>query len=403
MGDTDFNILGPNIVVPITSDETSAPAPSHKKVDTLSIADQEALATMMLAGYPILPRPSSVDYSNEASVDALAQKSEQQLQEISKNMLESWSAAIARDSELVHEYLNSDAYRQWQAIHSASGKDQVDKTFSSVMPTSEFVNWAQHREAVLNADPVLSNVSAYMQRVNSGDPAAVASLPFGMVNFTAPAALSETSSPYFRDLVLAANLPFQAGARADLGLVGAIFSAGALNYAEATNTAQAISGKKVHSDKNLALNYGNRIVALVTDPNFDNFLGAMFANKGSRQQVDERIAVFKMVLAATALMAIYSSEAKYISKGDFEGMINGTTMPRSTTEASLVAIFQIVRESGRVSADVYQKMVAGLGDYANRNPNFSSFFKVEDAFGAIADRVAATKSANATLPSSTPI
>jgi len=403
MGGTDFNILGPHVVVPISSDETSIPVTTHKKVDTLSVADQEALATMMLAGYPLLPPPSSVDYSGEMSLAGLSQKSEQQLQEIAKNMLKSWSAAIARDSEVVREYLTSDAYRQWQSLHSAPGQGGVEKTIPSVLPTSEFIHWAQHREAVSNEDPILSNVGAYMQRVNSGDLAAIASLPFGMVNFTAPGALFNNDSPYFRDLVISTNLPFQPGPRADLGLVGAIFSAGALNYAEAANTAQAISGKKEHNHKNLALNYGNRIVSLITDPNFDSFLGAMFANKGSRQQIDERIAVFKMVLAATGLMAIYSSEAKYISKGDLEGMINGTTLPRSTTEASLVAIFHTVRDSGRVSTSVYQQMVSGLGDYANKNPNFSSFFKVDDAFAAIADRVAATKNANATLPTSTPI
>lgn len=403
MGDTDFNVLGPNIIVPLTSDESAAPVTAPKKVDTLSISEQEALASMMLAGYPTLPPPNTIHYSDDPSLEAIVQKSEEQLQEISKNMLDSWSAAIARDNELVREYLNSDAYRKWEAVHSASGQGQIEKTFSSVLPTSEFITWAEHREAVRNVDPLLSNIGAYRQQVNSGDPAAVASLPFGMVNFTAPGALAETSSPYFRDLLISANLPIQPSARADLGLVGAIFSAGALNYAEAANTAQAISGKKGHSDKNLALNYGNRIVALVTDPHFDLFLGAMFANKGSRQQIDERISVFKMVLAATALMAIYSSEAKYISKGDFEGMINGTTSPRSTIEASLVAIFQIVRDSGRVSRDVYQKMVDGLGDYADKNPNFSSFFKVDDAFASIADRVAAMKNANAALPTSTPI
>lgn len=399
--DANLNVFGPSSTTPIGETDSSAPAHSTKKVDTLSRADQEALASMMLAGYPLLPPPRNVEYSTEASLEALALQNEQKMEDITKNMLESWSASIARDNELVREYLHSDAYRQWQATQSAAGK--VDKLVSSVVPTSEFINWVEKRELTLSLDPLLSNLGAYMQRVHSNDPAAVASLPFGMVNFIAPGALEDNSSLYLRDLLVGANLPIQQGVRADLGLVGAIFSAGALNYAEATNTAQALSGKKTHSDKNLALNYGNRIVSLVTDPNFDNFLTAMFGRKGTKDQIAERVDIFKMVLASTALMGIYSSEAKYISRGDFEGMINGTTKPRSTTEASLVAIFQAVRDGGQVRGEVYQQMVAGLGDYASTNPNFSSFFKVDDAFEAIADRVSAGRKANASVPTNTPI
>lgn len=399
--DSNMNIFGPSSTAPVGEGETAAPSQSHKKVDTLSRADQEALATMMLAGYPMLPPPKNVEYTDEASIEALQRQNDEKMEEITKNMLNSWSAAIARDSELVREYLQSDAYRQWQALHSATG--QEIKTVSAVIPTNEFVSWAEKREQAKSLDPVLSNLGAYMLRVNSSDPAAIASLPFGMVNFIAPGALADNSSVYFRDVLIGANLPIQTGVRADLGMVGAIFSSGALNYAEATNTAQALSGKQKHSDKNLALNYGNRIVSLVTDPNFDNFLSTMFGRKGTKDQINERVDIFKMVLAATALMAIYSSEAKYISRGDFEGMINGTTKPRSTIEASLVAIFQAVRDGGRVSATVYQQMVAGLGDYAAKNPNFSSFFKVDEAFDTIAERVSAQKQANASVPTNTPI
>lgn len=401
--DSNFNIFGTGQVGPIDDSEYTGETHSTKKVDTLSRADQEALATMMLAGYPLLPPPKNVEYSSEADMKLMVLQNEAKMQQIAKQMLDSWAEAIARENKIVNEYLQSDAFRKWLEVFTPKGQDSVERTTSSVLATNAFIEWSEKKEKIGNVDPLLSNLSSYLMQVRENNETAVASLPFVMVNFTAPGALSDASSPYLRDLLVSANLPIQPSVRSDLGMVGAIFSAGALNYAEAANTANAISGKKPHNDNNLALNYGARIISLVTDPNFDSFLSAMFGRKGSKEQIDERINIFKMVLASTALMAIYHSEAKYLSRGDFEGMIRGTTKPRSEVEAGLVAIFNIIKDSGKVSANVYNRMVAGLGDYADKNPNFSSFFKVDNAFIAIAERLAETGRANASIPTNSPI
>lgn len=371
------NVNGPGYVAPVESGSQTQAPKGHSQIDSLSRAEQEALVSMMMAGYPSLPTPGS--------------------QEIVSNMLNSWSEAIAEDSERVREYLTSAAYQVWIQNNSPSAQSS-----SAAVNSVEAQQSDQRRRTDRADDPLTGDLTAYFDQVNSKDPAAVGALPFALVNFIVPGALVSgvidiastgqvavnpiVDSSFFSNIVANPALPL-GDMRAELSMLGSIFAAGALNYADANRTAQAIEKKQVPNNNNLALNYGDKVLSLVSNSQFDQFLAGMFSGKNlSPEKLNERIASFKLVLLASALMAIYTSETKHISEGDFLGLANGTTSPRSKTEADLSAAFQSIKNSGLISQNVYQQLVEGLASYAGKNPDFSSFFKVDNAFAAISER-----------------
>jgi hypothetical protein len=402
--------------------------------DTLTVAEQEQLmALYIMAGYPMLP-PPSVDYQSNPSLQKLggaalaggiAMSFELQLQKIGQQVLDSWSASLQKQADELREYLNSDAYRIWQEKNAPTDQKRVEETTPSA--ASKLDSQQAEASPIPRYDSSLlsENLARYSTLIKNKDPDAVGALPFAMTSLIIPATISSgildtvstrqvavnpsVDTTVYNNLVNGLPLGAQSDMRAELGLLGALFCMGALNYAEARNTTDALKGEKQHSQKQLAENYADKILTTVNNPNFDKFLAGMLTGKVdqagntvTQAQVNERIAIFKLVLLSTALMALYASEAKHITKEDFDGMLNGTTQPRSQKETDLINAFKGVRDSGKINSSTYTLLLQGLQDYADSNPDFKSFFKVDDAFQSISNRIAVQNETAASVPINTP-
>lgn len=406
----------------------------NESQDTITPSQQEQMmAIYFLSAFPMLPPPSS-DYQSNPSVNQLgkaalaggiAMSFELQLQQIGQQVLDSWSASLQKQADELREYLNSDAYRVWQERNAPTEQKKVAEVNPSAAAKTDALKAEESPVPRYDGAILSENLARFSTLVKNKDPDAVGALPFAMASIIIPGTITpgiidtvstrqvavnpSVDTSVVNNLVNGLPLGAQNDMRAELGLLGALFCVGCLNYAEAKNTAEAVKGTKEHSQKQLAENYAEKILTTINNPNFDKFLAGMFAgkvdnhgNKMNQTKLDERIAIFKLVLLSTALMALYAAEAKHITKEDFDGMLNGTTQPRSQKETDLVNAFRAVRDSGKISSSTYSVLLQGLQDYANSNPNFKSFFKVDDAFNSISNRIAVQNETAASVPINTP-
>lgn len=436
MGLESFSSMSPGIgmgnmpssIAPV-EEGNQATIQDNENQDTLTVSQQEQLMALYLAYSPMLQPPS--DYSTNPSLSvasasgSLAMSAELRLQQIGQQVLDSWSASLQKQAEELRQYLNSDAYRVWQERNSPSeqkNQAEINPSAASKNETIEARNSAIPR---YDSSILSENLANYSSLITKKDPDAVGALPFAMTSLIIPLTVSSglldtvstrqvavnpsVDTAFVNNLVAGLPLGQQSDMRAELGLIGALFCVGALNYAEAQNTTEAIRGNKPHNNKQLAENYAAKILTTISDPNFDKFLAGMFSGKidsaGNRlspTQLNERIAIFKMVLLATAIMALYAADAKHITKEDFNGMLNGTTTPNPGKETDLIKAFNQIKNSGQISASMYALLMQGLQDYADTNPDFKSFFKVDDAFTAISNRIAVQNQTAASVPIYTP-
>lgn len=426
-----FNSMSPGIgmgnlpgsIAP-TDDGNQATIQDHHNQDTLTVSEQEQLMILYLANNPMLAPPnySSSPEGGKISGVAAAGNYELKLQQIGQQVLDSWTESLKKQDEELKEYLNSDAYRVWQERNAPSEVAKKQEVNPSGAAITDAAKTEQSPVPLLDSSLLREKLANYSELVRNKDPDAVGALPFAMTSLVIPATISpgmldtvstrqvavnpSVDTSVYNNMVNGLPLGAQSDMRAELGLLGAMFMVGFVNYAEARNTTDALKGNKEHSHKQLAENLAAKVIASISDPNFDKMLGGMLATtkgqKLSASQLDERIAVFKLVLLSTAMMALYASEAKHISKGDFDGMLNGTTQPRSQKEADLINAFLGVRDSGKISSTTYNVLLQGLQDYADSNPDFKSFFKVDDAFKSISNRLAVQNETAASVPINTP-
>lgn len=417
----------PGSINPVGEGNQATISGDHVTLDSLSPSEQQAILAYFFSSNPTLQMPS-YDPNNPGVSPSISgidfgMYTQAKLSQIGSAMLDKWSESLAQQAELQRQYLNSPAYQVWLDNNTATGVARQEAAKGGPEAT-------QPGTSRIDNSALAEVMSNYSTLVKNQDPAAVGALPFALATFVIPSMIGggltsgvvdvastrqvavnpSVDTSFFNNVAQNAPVP-QDDMRAELGLLGALFAGNTLRSAEAQNTLEALGGQKPHNAKQLAENYAAKIDDLINNPQFDQFLGAIFSQRTNANntgqvapqgKMEERIAVFKMVLLSTALMALYASEAKHMSRGDFLGMINGTTQPKSDLEAKLVKSFQDIRDSGLISAEAFNQMMDGLAAYADSNPDFKSFFNVDSAFKSISERIVAERENQASIPIHTP-
>ncbi len=407
--------------------------------DTLSQAEAAVVVGALLAAFPHLPAPSLVP-QNESSNSSSSSQSvgavgvginpalfsmqiENMISQITTQQLQSWGGQLQQQREEDDRYRNSDGARRSAEVNS--GQEQI-----------RMQNTGTGQDLGVNSQTYLSingisgpgatfmteGLTNYQNQVSNGNPAAAGSQPFAIANFVVPGLLVSgiidvastaqvpvnpaIDSSFFTEMI---NNPqnttmIPSDMRAELGLLGAVFASGAVTYAAAVSTGQAIGGGTKPNEPAVAQNYGNKVLSLVSSPQFTNFLTAFYTPKTENNQplstqqqqtITERINILKLSLIGTALMALYKSTGGSISGPDFLGMITGTTKPQNSTEAQLVAAFQqtlppdvlasLQGENVQLAPgdQIYMNFVQGMSSYADDNPGFSSFLNIDNLFASL--------------------
>lgn len=388
--------------------------------DTIAKSEVEAamLYLMYQAGVPLLPPPAinaslhlgshGIDYDTIASMVNSAQD------EICISMLNQWNKSLQEESERRREELNSPRYLAWQEMNSASYIANVETQASLKGKATDFHSFLNSLTPVDRLEEIQSNqnytlrvglangLENYQQSVNSGD---AGDVPFVAACFVIGASFIGDFTPilntvstgqlvinpqitFVKDTISQFQMMIPSDCRAELGLIGALFMTGAINYAETANVVSAAKGAK-HDDKTLAKNYAEKIIELARSNVLDGFIGGMLVDKmeGSEKMSSERksqlISIFKIIVLATAIGALYTADTKWITGKEFADLLKGDLKVDPDSQLSILA--QLINlELSKLPDDESLQMKAALFAYMDTHPSYKNFFDVKYAFEGVA-------------------
>jgi len=144
-----------------------------------------------------------------------------------------------------------------------------------------------------------------------------------------PSPQTETAINPVAQMSQTAIPPVLGDMRAELGLIGAMTMYGyILQYGtNAEYIKTAATGKEL-DPQSMAQRYGDNVMSVVNDPEFNNFITAIFTQntaKGetlSQESKNQALATVKIILLASALQAYYLAETGSFSGKEFNGMLD---------------------------------------------------------------------------------
>lgn len=328
-------------------------------LDQLSKADQDLIIQYLLsAQFPVLAPPQvspvSSDHNQVASVGgSAALKLDQARHDIITAMLDSWLDSIQKTAEQskrsaekkVIEKLNI-AYQEFKRQDAI----ESDGNFPLFVVGLIIVGTGIH-QAVL-PDPTLGTVQ--MNPVVS------------MYNQVA--------------------VPVMGDMRAELGLIGAMFSAG-IKYFTVAQAAAEASGDKL-KDGAFAKGYAENIIGLISSASFNQYLAAIVIRSTPKGQTldpkraEELVAMVKIILLSSALAMLYQVEAGKMKGAEFAGMLNRTiAFPETDIRSRLVDL--IKAHLKLMNPSDKEKTIAALLQYFDGDPSIDSLADPSKVFAGL--------------------
>lgn len=333
-----------------------------KKVyfDELSKADQDLIIQYLLsARFPVLAPPQTVTISSDdnqvksVNMNSVTQKMDQARHDIIIAMLDSWLVNIQKIAE---QNKRNDERRAIERMEIAF---------------HEF----KHQEALQDAKE-FSLFAVGMIIVGTGIHQSILTDPtFGMVQINPVVSMyNHVITPVMGDM------------RAELGLIGAIFSAG-VTYFSMAQVAASVKGSKP-SDNAFARSHAENVLSLINSASFNQYLMAIVVNSTPNGQsldpkrAQELIAMVKMVLLSSSLAMLYQAEAGRMTGQEFGGMLNFTiAFPENDIRSRLVAL--IHSNLKLLSPKEREKVLAGLLEYFDGDPSLDALADPSKVFAGL--------------------
>lgn len=375
--------------------------------DTIS-ASEAVASTVYIAGIPVLIPPSEdfnvanilngIGATQDSGLAVL--KFQNAIDQICLDMLDNWSRNLKEEAEKIKRKLESPDYIAQQQQHSSQfiahqqeqtairmGADVQSYVNSLAPPDPSQVSQLIQQYSV-RVD-ISQGVDSYLQDTKAGKTGALGVLPI----VTAATLIGSVSVlANFPNVTASVEGGFMTGTfdnfvnmipndmRAELGLLGSMFAMGTLNYAEASNVADAASGKKTHSKQSLAENYASKVIQLAESNVLNGFIQSLFAKKTengvplSQEKMNELTAKLTIMLLSTCLGALYTAGTGWIDGEDFKGLLKSKGDDKSL-ESKIISLLN--NELEKLSPFEREKMVGALAKYMSKHPSFKSFFDIE--------------------------
>lgn len=358
--------------VPISTASTLSKSEEAARKATLDAASPMlAMPLVMPANFhQLFVEPELIEGVAGVSISALERGVEEAKNKIIMGMLDAWLDSIKKDALRREEELNSLAYKNWLAAQSPSIKQEQEgeriseKTKVAIMTSAEYQAWIASLMSPPVAMPaeagpaealrigIVNGLDNYLRSVRGNtDPAVTVALPFMAASFVL--GVSALGTEYA--LVGAgaqAEIVLQQGihrlynlvpsdARAELGLIGALFSVGLVYQATIESIMFPGKGEKPKGMA-FARNYVRNVMKMITGEGADAFIRNLLGDKMDEKRKDGILASMKLILLATALGVVYKIETGGISGKEFAALLSGKMeLPKNDLKADLVGYIKI--------------------------------------------------------------
>ena len=327
-------------------------------LDQLSKADQDLIIQYLLSSqFPVLTPPQAAYSSNNhqtANIEgAGALKMDQARHDIVTAMLDSWLESIQKTAEQnkriaekkVIEKLDL-AYQEFKR----QGARESDGNFPLFVVGLIIVGTGIHQSIL--PDPTLGTVQ--MNPVVS------------MYNHVA--------------------IPVMGDMRAELGLIGAMFSAGIKYFTVAQAAAEGSSEKL--KDGAFAKGYAENIIGLISSNSFNQYLMAIVVRSIPKGQTldpkrsSELVAMVKIILLSSALAMLYQVETGKMKGAEFAGMLSGTIVfPEADIRSRLI---DLIRSHLKLmNPKDREKTLTALLEYFDGDPSIDSLADPSKVFAGL--------------------
>lgn len=405
-----------------TIDEKTTTIQKPSTEDTIATSEVAGLLYLIyLANVPTLTPPAD-DYKTFSMAIEL------KLDKIKSDILDSWNKSLQEEAERIREELQSPRYRTWLEQHSPAYQANIEHQtvvklgadfqsfLNSLAPIDRNEEMRLKQEYMLRIG-LINGIENYKQSVNSGSISAAESLPFVAAIFVIgstfisqlssphPVLPAEISTPVIGTSVPVATLNPQlqfmqevmgsymtmipCDCRAELGLIGSLFSIGALY----TSSLAAVGAGKPGDPKFLSEKYAEKIFQLIQSGLMNGFIQAAIIDKmeGSSKMSEARkaqmTAIVNVILIATAIGALVAAETKWMTGIDFNQLREGKFKPLNEHEKvvkewldKLLPLLE--RELNQLGSHKGQ-MEDALFEYFDKRRSYESFFDIEDAVKSI--------------------
>lgn len=334
--------------------------PDSEKIfwDKLSKADQDLVIQYLLSAQsPVLAPPQTV-FVSSGSVDGISQVAlqvEEKQHQIIIGMLDGWLKSI---QELAERSKKEDEKKAIEGLAIAyhTYRHEMDLQGNSNFPLF-----------AVGMIIVGTGVHQLLTPVSES----------GKIDFNPVVDMySKAFTPVIGDL------------RPELGLIGAIYAAG-IKYFTMAEIASKSIGKNVRlKEGEFAKGYAENIVNLIGDPEFNAYLLAI-VTRGIppgvnliQEQLQERMAMIRIVLLATALAMLYKSEAGKMTSLEFAAMLKGDIRFKAgDIRATLIAF--IKANLNDLPPSTREVLLGGLLEYFDSDPAIDTLSDPAKVFAGI--------------------
>lgn len=330
------------------------------------------------------------------------------LHDISMALLDGWLEDIKESGKRQRAELLTGQYRDFEYRHSAAGLAKAEREKdAAIMEAAAMAAYIPHAspteraaaEKYLATIGVAEGVRGYNSRVAEGDPSALLVLP------TVTAASIVVGSDFLGGAITAGTAPIQVGMaatpyeqmnehyvamiaddhRAELGLIGAMFSVGIAAQSNAAVNVQAGNPDDPRKAKEFVESYAKNLLMVVkgsdtvTTQELAKFISPLLEAKGADPaRLPILTAKLKLGMLATAIAMMYKQgTTKMLGTGaitgqEFLDIASGKIVPKKTDDPlfhSLIAEMRSIIGSDVIPQNELVASLESIGAYLDNNPN----------------------------------
>jgi len=278
--------------------------------------------------------------------------------QIVSNMLDSWANDLQKEAQRRIDELFSPSFRAWQELNTVSPTELTQPSPSLITSMA---------------------IGLTAGTIATGAAIGIASLPATASTVGASSFLSDWS-------VLVSIIPN--GQRAEVGFVGALFTAFMINVSALENLANSEEAKP--EDLAFAKLYATNLMSKLhqIDLLMQNALAGKLDQGApiTEQKVQELTAFLKSVLLCVALAQIYKAETGWITGQEFKDMLNGQMTIDDPIKQQLISM--INTQLAILEPKQREKLLNTLGSYFDRipKPTFEEMLDTNHVLGEVSDR-----------------